>query len=322
MKDIKSKLFLLLLYMVLGSTVLYGQEQKKRVAVMDFDYGTVQHWWEGTWDVGKGIADLIVDQMVKDGTYSVVERKKLSLVLAEQDFSNSSRVDSGTASKIGKILGANVIVVGSITQFGTEKKKFNVGGVFGKFPGLGGGNIGTSQGKAKVGITARFIDVNTGEILASASGLGESKRSGVALSGIGSRNGGFGSGGVDMNSSDFRQTIIGEATYKAVDELTKQLIDAGNKVPTTKVELQGMVADVSSQSVILNIGKTQNLKPGSILKVLRIVRVVKDPANGKVLREIIEEVGQVRVDDVEDDSSNATIMTGKGIKVGDLVKGL
>jgi hypothetical protein len=100
------------------------------------------------------------------------------------------------------------------------------------------------------------------------------------------------------------------------------LIDAGNKVPTTKVELQGMVADVSSQSVILNIGKTQNLKPGSILKVLRIVRVVKDPANGKVLREIIEEVGQVRVDDVEDDSSNATIMTGKGIKVGDLVKGL
>ncbi len=97
--------------------------------------------------------------------------------MAEQNFSNSDRVDPASAAKVGKLLGVDVIVVGSITQFGTEKKKFDVAG-FGRriWGDYGGGRVGTEQGKAKVAITARFIDVNTGEILASTTGVGESVR--------------------------------------------------------------------------------------------------------------------------------------------------
>ena len=66
-------------------------QQKKRVAVMNFDYATVQSGvaalFGSNQDVGKGIADLLVDKLVQDGTYSVIERKQLDKILAEQNFS-------------------------------------------------------------------------------------------------------------------------------------------------------------------------------------------------------------------------------------------
>src|SRR3954452_5374822 len=101
-------------------------QQKKRVAVMNFEYGTVQSSVQaifgGNQDIGKGIADLLVDKLVNDGTYSVIERKVLDKIIAEQNMSNSDRFDSNSAAKIGKLLGVDAIIVGSITQFGRDDK--------------------------------------------------------------------------------------------------------------------------------------------------------------------------------------------------------
>ena len=49
-----------------------AQSSRPQVAVLNFDYGTLNHWWSGTQDVGAGIADLIVDGLVEDGTYRVI----------------------------------------------------------------------------------------------------------------------------------------------------------------------------------------------------------------------------------------------------------
>src|SRR2546423_5162292 len=69
--------------------------RKKRVAVFDFDYATVRTnsaaLFGSDVDVGKGISDLLVKYLVKDGTYSVIERKAMDRILAEQNFSNSDR---------------------------------------------------------------------------------------------------------------------------------------------------------------------------------------------------------------------------------------
>ena len=192
----------------------------------------MQQWWSGNWDIGKGIADIIVTDLVKDGTFSVVERKKLDAILQEQNFSNSDRANPTSAAKIGKVLGVNAIIVGSITQFGLEDKSLNVGGMLGTLGGWGAGKVGTKQGKANVVIDARLVDVNTGEILAVASGKGTSKRSGLLLGGGGGGGGGFGGGGIDMGSSNFQDTILGEAT-RAVQSLTTQLVGQAGKVEAT-----------------------------------------------------------------------------------------
>src|SRR5438046_2308226 len=70
-----------------------ARSKKPTVAVMDFDFGTVGYHWWGDYDIGKGMADQVVDALVNDGTFRVIERKKLNTVLAEQDFSNSDRAD-------------------------------------------------------------------------------------------------------------------------------------------------------------------------------------------------------------------------------------
>jgi curli biogenesis system outer membrane secretion channel CsgG len=207
------------------------QSNRPTIAVLDFDYGTVQQWWSGNQDVGAGISDMIVDELVNDGSYRVIERKRLDAILAEQNFSNSERADPSAkaVAQIGKALGVKYLVVGSVTKFGTEQssKSFGGGGYGSAF---GIGQVGTSKGKANVAITARIIDVTTGEIMASAKGDGTSKRSGFLLGGAGGGGGGGGGGRIAFGSSDFRDTILGEATEAAVKATTGKLVAAKSRL--------------------------------------------------------------------------------------------
>lgn len=219
---------------LVSATPAFAQARSSRptVAVLDLDFAAVQRWWEGNWDVGKGVADLIVDELVNDGTYRVIERKRLDALLAEQNFSNSDRADPDAAmvSKMGKMLGVKYLIVGSLTKFGTENKKVGIGG--GGWGGgiLGGAKVGTSKGKANVAVTMRIIDTSTGEIMASAKGEGISSRSGLMLGGGGGGWGGGGGGEISMGSSDFRETILGEATDKAVKDVVAKLVAAKDRL--------------------------------------------------------------------------------------------
>ena len=218
---------------VVGLAAAPGAAQSTRptVAVLNFEYGTVQRWWSGNQDIGEGIADMIVDELVNDGSYRVIERKRLDAILAEQNFSNSERADPSakTLAQIGKALGVKYLIVGSITKFGTEQssKSFGGGG-YGSAFGLG--SVGTSKGKANVAITARMIDTSTGEIMASAKGEGTSKRSGLLLGGAGGGGGGGGGGHIAFGASDFRDTILGEATEAAVKMTSDKLVAAKTRL--------------------------------------------------------------------------------------------
>jgi len=315
------RILLSVLVVFVSSALVFGAPGgKKRVAILDFDFASIQHWWEGNWDIGKGISDLLVTRLVKDGTYSVVERKALQAIIAEQNFSNSDRANPNTAASIGKVLGVDAIIVGSITQFGTEDKKLGIGGAAGRWGGFGGGKVGTSKGKAKVILDCRLIDVNTAEILAVAEGKGESSRSGLMLGGIGAGGGGFGAGEIDMGASNFRDTILGEATHAAADEAAKELVASADRLPTRQVQVKGLVAHVDGATVILNVGSNQGVQIGDKLKVLRVTSTVKDPATGKVLRELTQEVGTIQVAEVDESSAVASFVTGSGAKIGDVVK--
>src|SRR3954463_72269 len=214
-----------------AATPAVPQGRKKRVAIMDFDYGTVHSGIAAIFgqdvDVGKGITDLLVKYLVKDGTYSVIERKAMDKILSEQNFSNSDRANPSSAAKIGKLLGVDAIIVGSITQFGGENKNTKIGGGGGGWGGFGMGGVGLKKSKAIVALDARIVDIDTGEILAVAEGKGESSRSGTSLMGGGGNWHGFDGGGVDFSSSGFEETIIGEAVKAAVQQMSTGVI-AGN----------------------------------------------------------------------------------------------
>jgi curli biogenesis system outer membrane secretion channel CsgG len=185
--------------------------RKPKVAVLDFDYATVQSYSSAIFgtdvDIGKGISDLLITNLVKDGTYSVYERQALDKIMAEQNFSNSQRADPSTAARLGKLAGVDVIIIGAITEFGNETQNKNVGGGGGTGHGFGVGGIGHSSSKANVVINARMVNVDTGEIVGVAAGKGQSSRSSTSLLGGGGNWSGFGGGNVDFGSSNFQNTI-------------------------------------------------------------------------------------------------------------------
>lgn len=313
----------LLLALAVGAGSLTAQApSKRRIAVLDFDYATVHQWvydiFGSDQDIGKGIADMLVTNLVRNGTYSVIERKQLDQVLREQNFQQSGRADPSSAVQLAKILGVDAIIIGSITQFGRDDKKLGVGGAGVHVGGIGIGGFGKKSAKAVVQIDARIVSTTTAEILGVATGHGESKRSGMTLAGGLAIGGTGGAGVLDMGSSNFANTIIGEATRLAVDSLTGQLAAAAGGIQETKVEIRALVADVSGGEVTINVGTGAGVKVGAEYDVMRPGREIKDPATGRVLRRTTTPVGKLKVTQADEGSATGTL-TGGPARVGDCV---
>lgn len=314
-----------LLGCVLTVFPLAAQERKRRVAVIDFDYSTVQYnlnfiFGNQKVDVGKGVADLLVDKLVSTGVYQVFERKALEKVLAEQNLSNSDRANPATAARIGQLIGVDAIVMGSITQFGRDDKTQEVGAI-GRVTGRYGiTGVGRKESKAVVGLSARIVNVDTGEVMATATGFGESTRGGAALLGSGGGQTASGGGYYDMTSRNFAGTLIGEAVNKASDATAKQLDSSVGRVGIRQIRLQGLVADASNGTIILNIGAKAGVKVGDKLEISRPGREITDPTTGRVIKRITDRLGEVTITEVDDLSATGKF-TGTGDpRVGDIVK--
>jgi curli biogenesis system outer membrane secretion channel CsgG len=198
-----------------------GELKRTKVAVMDFDYGTISTQWWGDADIGRGVADQIVDALVNDGTFGVIERRKIDTVLAEQDFARSDRAAPKAAllSTLGKVLGIKYIIAGSITRFGSEEKSYGAGAA--KYALGPIGAFGFKKAKTEVDLTGRLIDTTTGEIVVSVTGAGVSKKGGgVTVAGFG---GGGGAGG-GVQAGDYKASAIGEAQEKACQAFVEALL--------------------------------------------------------------------------------------------------
>ena len=147
-------------------------------------------------------------------------------MLAEQDFSTSGRGDPASEARIGKMLGVDAVIFGSITEFGSDRQEKNRGGIGATIGTILGGVRKDDETKAIVTLDARIVDVESGEILAVADGKGESSRSGKSTGGFILGKGFLGFGGVDIASSKFQETIIGEAVKSAVQQMSVGIIAA------------------------------------------------------------------------------------------------
>lgn len=300
------------------------QPRKRRVAVINFDYSTVQSYVSSLFntnvDVGKGVADILVDKLVKSGVYQVYERKGMDKILAEQNFSNSDRANPATAARIGQLMGVDAIIIGSITTFGRDDKATEVGAL-GRVTGRYGiSGIGKKESKAVVALNARIVNVDTGEIVGVASGQGESTRSGTSLMGSGGGSTGSGGGYADMQSRNFASTLIGEAVAKATDSLATQVDGNADRVPIRTTKISGLVADVSGQVLVINVGSKLGLKVGDRLEVSRKGRDITDPATGRVIKRITDQVGQMVITEMDELSATGKFSGVGTPQVGDIVR--
>ena len=123
-----------------------------------------------------------------------------------------------------------------------------------------------------------------------------------------------------MTSSNFAETLLGEAVHQAVNQVADQLDQNAATLPTRKLEINGLVADVSGSTLVLNVGSKSGVKVGDMLEISRIARTVKDPSSGKVIKTITSKLGTAKVTEVDDVSATATFQGAGAAKVGDAVK--
>ena len=165
-----------------------------------------------------------------------------------------------------------------------------------------------------------MVDVNTGEVLAVADGKGQSKRSGASLVGAGGGGGSAAGGGYDMTSSNFSQTVLGEAVHDAVNSVAAELNQNAQRLPTRVVTVDGLVADVTGNSVTLNVGTRAGVKVGDHLQIVRKVKDIKDPATGAIIRSIENKLGEITISEADELSSVGNFSGSALPKVGDWVK--
>ena len=319
----------LVLLVVLSAPGLAGAQSQvsnhtKRVAVLDFDYSTVRSNAAALFgtdiDVGRGISDMLVTSLVNEGTYSVVERAMLDQILAEQDFSNSDRADSRSAAQIGQVLSVDAIIVGSVTQFGNDTRSTGLGGVGRAVGRFGFGGFDQEESKAIVAIDARIIDVDTAEILAVAQGTGESSRRSTSILGGGGSWRRFGAGRVDFGSSDFQETILGEAVRLATEDLSGELVSQTDRIELRQVVVEGLVAAVDGNLIIVNVGSDAGVRVGDRMVIERVTREIRDPTTDAIIRRLSSEVGAIELIDVDAISAIGRIVAGADFQVGDVVK--
>jgi hypothetical protein len=188
--------------MVAASTAA-AQEQPegKRVVVRTFDdqnvTSSVENVFGGEYDLGRGIAALMRTRLEQEGL-GVVER--------EAD--------------------AHGTVSGAVLIFGREEAKADVGGV-----SLGRLRVGVGRRReiAIVLLEAQLLDAG-GQLVGVATGRGESTRGGTNV--FARLKGGDDLARIDLSSDEFRETAIGEATYKAVEELSRELASQADALGT------------------------------------------------------------------------------------------
>lgn len=134
---IRRALFGLLL---LVSSAVFAAERPTPIAVMPFK--NLNSDPALTW-LTVGMAETMLADLKRVAKLPVVERDQIDKAMSEIALQNAKGSDEATAARVGKLVGAKTIVIGGIQQAGTQLR-----------------------------ITARFVNVETGEVLDTAKATG------------------------------------------------------------------------------------------------------------------------------------------------------
>jgi curli biogenesis system outer membrane secretion channel CsgG len=316
----------LLAALLAGCAVLAPGQTKKAMEVEDFDYSTVMTAVAAIFgtqqNIGTGIQAMLVKRVAQDGNYPVLERRKVANIIKEQDFSASNRVKQGTGARVGQIRGANLTLMGDIVVFGRDDRKTSAG-IGAIVPGAGGAAGGyKGDAKAVVVLDYRIVDTETSEVVASGEARGESKRTSKGF-GAAMFAGGVGvGGGFNMTSSNFAETIIGEATMDAVNKLAVDINmrELNGGAGGRELDLDARVADVSGNSITINAGTAAGLAVGQTFTIYHKGKEIKDPTTGEVLDVQTTPLGQLTITTVRDRISMGNYSGSGAPVVGDVVR--
>ncbi|NQT95918.1 MAG: zinc ribbon domain-containing protein [Candidatus Omnitrophica bacterium] len=210
--------------MILGISVNPALAYKPRVTVYGFESKASSGFWHDfKWDVGTGMAEMLVDALVNSGKVEVVERLNLTDITTEQDLMTGGRVSKKSGAKTGQLKGAEYIVRGTITEFDYRESGGNLGLT------IKGFNLGGKTSEAHIAGIIRIYDATTGEIYTSKRFEKKVPSSGLTV--------GYYHKGIGGTLGGFKKTPLGKATHLAIADMTDYIVSALPSSPVVQ-ELQ------------------------------------------------------------------------------------
>ncbi len=279
------------------STTLTHAQLKKRVAVSRFE----DRSGSGYSHVGDGVADMLATALVKSGKFTVVERQDLDRVLQEQKLGQSGIVTEQSAAKVGRVLGVELLVIGSVSEFGTSEREIS-----GNVPMFGGG---IKRNTARAVVDIRLVNTTTAEVIAA-----EKEEGSESTTGLNVRY-----EKIDFsNTSAWDNTDIGKAAREAVDGCVELIAKNMEKIPWS-----GRILKVNADgTVLMKPGSEGNVTAGLEFDVYREGEELIDPDTGNPLGREEEKVGKIKVveDMLKGKACKAKVLDGTELKVGDVVR--
>src|SRR5262245_50121168 len=150
-------------------------------------------------NLGPGLTDLFVTELMKTGRYKIIERDDLNDLVDEIELGRSGYLDRKSSVRKGHVQGLEYLAIGKVTNFGESENAY-------------GWLVGYHTREAYVRIDFRIVDATTGEVVYS--GLGEGADSTKGLAFTVSTAGP--AAAPDLTSAAFLKSQIGRATVKAI----------------------------------------------------------------------------------------------------------
>ena len=294
--------YIVLIIMIVGLILLISNlsfsQELPRIAVVGITSSAPGYIWRSDSPLSLGATDLMINALLNANRFRVFERAKLDLLLQEQNFQHfSGLVDQTTAVKLGKMIGVDAILTGSITNISFKKSE-----------GIRIGPIKVGKSYAKVVMTIRIIDVTTGEILFSTVQEEEASKSGVSgvlpipiPGGIGFSKQEV----VDVLSAV--ELICNKVVLNFVAKIDKK------NIAVSSAPLEGYVVKVESTSsggiiqVYINLGESSGIQVGDEIRIYREGEVILDPKTNEILDRELDLIAQAKVMKVKDKLSIALV---------------
>ncbi|HZG53224.1 MAG TPA: CsgG/HfaB family protein [Pyrinomonadaceae bacterium] len=302
--------------------------KRRTIAVLDFGDASLTDLKK---NLGRQLAILLSNAFTKQGDFIVVERLQLDRVTNQVNKEeDTDRFKENPLVRIGKLLKADALILGDITEFTATKKGKNFG------------IASKSSYTAKLGLAVRLVDISSGEVLDAVNLEETAEEKGESNP--------FWQKGAQLDE-DLKVTLFTKAANQAVDKTVNQLnkliqekihaSPVAEKARDTAVSVSptplapaskpaAVIASSSRPKIVklegnvatINIGKLQGTVVGSTFAVVR-EEITTDPDTKEVLDRKETEIGRIKITEVRDGVSLGSLTPGsRGVKMRDLVKAL
>lgn len=236
-----------------------GKVIKRKVAIGRFSnetqYGKGLFYDKENDPMGKQALDILSAKLAASGKFLLLERGDLNSLLEEV------KKGEGSANTIG----ADYLIIGSITEFG--RKNIGKQGVF--------TNTKTQTVDATVAI--RLVDVSTGLIVYSDEAKGSAEVTSKTTMGLGS-------------NADFDASLSDKAISEAIGQLVENIINKCTNKPWRTYFLS-----YDNDAVLIGGGASQGVVEGDMFTIKMKGKKVKNPQTGVMIELPGKNVGTVKV---------------------------